>query len=137
MLLCLKSDLDKDKESHEPVAWTFYIAGNTSPVTYSKSVGTEIKPGELSVGDLPQIDHERCFVGQISELGKRGIVTIRYNHPREGPPIGIIHAFTVEGDRLKRTELARFTDSPNTHAMFVKYLSDDKRTVMTPVEIAQ
>jgi hypothetical protein len=136
ILLCLKSELEKDKEDHEPVAWTFYIAGNTTPVTYAKSLGTESKPGELSVDDLPQIDHERCFVGQIAELGKRGIVTVRYNNPREGPSIGIIHAFTVEGDRLKRTELARFTVSPTPHALFAKYLADGKRTVMTPVEIA-
>jgi hypothetical protein len=135
MLLCLKSELEKDKEDHEPVAWTFYIARNTLPVTYSKSVGTETKQGELSVDDLPQIDPERCFVGQVTELGKRGIVTIRYNRPREGPPIGIIHAFTVEGDHLKRTELARFTDSPNTHALFAKYLADDKRSVINPLEI--
>jgi hypothetical protein len=135
ILLCLKSELEKDKEDHEPVAWTFYIAGNTLPVTYSKSVGTETKQGELSVDDLPQIDPERCFVGQITELGKRGIVTIRYNHPREGPSIGIIYAFTVEGDHLKRTELARFSVSPTPHALFAKYLADDKRSVINPLEI--
>jgi hypothetical protein len=76
-------------------------------------------------------------VGQIAELGKRGIVTIRYNNPREDPSIGIILAFTVEADRLKRTELARFTVSTTPHALFTKYLADDKRTVITPVEIAQ
>jgi hypothetical protein len=137
ILLCLKAEFEKDKEDHEPVAWTFCVAGNTTRVTYSKSVGTESKQGELSVDDLPQIDLETCFVGQIADLGKRGIVTIRYNNPREGPSIGIIHAFTVEGDRLKRTELARCTDSPAPHSLFAKYLADDKRTVVAPAEIAQ
>jgi hypothetical protein len=137
MLLCLKSEFEMDKDDHEPVAWTFYIAGNTSPITYSKSVGTETKQGELSVDDLPQIDPERCFVGQVTELGKRGIVTMRHDNPRGGPTIKVIYAYTIEGDRLKKKELVRYEDSATPNALFAKYLADDKRTVMTPVEISQ
>jgi len=136
VLLSLKSDHEKEKENHEPAGWTFYIRENTPSIAFSKSLGTETKPNELSVDDLPQIDPLRCFVGQITELGKRGIVTIRYNNPREGPSIGIIYAYTIEADHLKKTELARFPVSDTPHALFTKYLADDKRTVITPVEIA-
>ena len=136
VLLSIKSDFEKEKENHQPAGWSFYIAENTTPITFSKSLGTETKANELSVDDIPIIDHERCFVGQITELGKRGIVTIRYNNPREGPSIGIIYAYTIEGDYLKKTELARFPVSDTPHALFTKYLADNMRTVITPVEIA-
>lgn len=134
-LLSLKSDFEKEKENHEPTGWSFYIRENTPAAAFTKSLGTETTPNELSVDDIPQIDHELCFVGQITELDKRGIVTIRYNNPREGPSIGIIYAYTIEGDHLKKTELARFPVSNTPHALFTKYLADDKRTVITPVEL--
>lgn len=136
VLLALKSDFEKEKENHEPAGWSFYIRANTLAVAFSKSLGTENKPEELSVDDIPQIDHERCFVGKITELGKPGIMTIRYNNPREGPTIGLIYAYTIEGDHLKKTELAKFPQSTAPHALFTKYLADDKRTVITPVEIS-
>jgi hypothetical protein len=135
VLLSLKSDFEENKENHEPAGWSFYIRENTPAVAFAKSTGTETAPNELSVDDIPQIDHERCFVGEITELGKRGIVTIRYNNPREGPSIGIIYAYTIEGNHLKKTELARFPVSDTPHALFTKYLADDKRTAITPVEI--
>jgi len=136
ILLCLKSEFEKDKGDHEPAAWSFYIAQNTSIIEFSESLGTETKPNSIAVGDIPLIDHEKCYIGQITELGKRGIVTIRYNNPRQGPSIGIIYAYTVEGDHLVRTELARFSDSATPHALFTKYLADNKRTVITPSEVA-
>jgi hypothetical protein len=135
ILLNLKSNLEMDKENHEVAGWTLYIPGNTPATTFSKSQGTETKLNELSVDDIPRIDHERCFVGLISELGKRGILTMRYNNPREGPSIGIIYVYTIEGDHLKKTELARFSHSATPNVLFTKYLEDDKRTVITPVEL--
>lgn len=135
ILLCLKSEFEKDTGDHEPAAWSFYIAKNTSIIKFSESTGTETKPNSLAVGDIPLVDHEKCFIGQITEIGKHGIVTIRYNNPREGPSIGIIYAYTIEGDHLVRTELARFSDSSTPHALLTKYLADDKRTVITPSEV--
>ena len=135
MLLCLKSDYDKEKGDHEPQPWDFYIAENSDTAAYTKSKGTEERPNELSMDDIPQIDADACFVGQITELGKKGIVTMRHNNPREGPTINVIYAYTIEGDHLKRTELARYEDSTTPHALFTKYLADDKRTVITPIEI--
>jgi hypothetical protein len=137
ILLALKSDFEKDKEDHEPQGWDFYIAGNAAPVDYRKTIGTEEKPGEISMGDIPLIDIDVCFVGQITELGKRGILTMRHDNPREGPTINVIYAYTIEGDRLKKKELVSYEDSATPHALFAKYLADDKRTVITPVEIAQ
>lgn len=135
VLLGLKSNVDKEKENHEPADWTFYIRENNAVVAFTKSVGTSEKSNELSVDDIPQIDHERCFLGLISELGKSGIMTIRYHNPRNGPSIGIIYAYTIEGDHLKKTELARFSVSNTPHVLFTKYLADGKRTIITPEEV--
>lgn len=134
-LLTLKSDFENEKENHEPAGWSFYIREKNTAIAFNKSLGTETKPAQLSMGDIPQIDHERCYIGLIDELGKRGIVTIRFNNPREGPSIAIIYAFTIEGDHLKKTELARYSDPTAPNAQFNKYLSDIKRTVIVPVEI--
>jgi hypothetical protein len=135
VLLCLKSDYNTEKENRQPSGWDFYISNSIGAVSYTKSTGTETKPDQLSVDDIPQIDHERCFIGVIDELGKKGIMTIRYNNPREGPSIAIIYAYTVEGDHLKKTELVRYPDSTTPNAKFTKYLADNKRTVIVPVEV--
>jgi hypothetical protein len=127
ILLALKSDFEKDMQSHEPPSWSFYIA-NASGTSYARSTGTENQPNTLSVDDLPLIDPEACFVGQISELGKSGIVTMRIDNPREGESVGKIYAYTIEGDHLKRSELARYVIVEGPHALFTKYLANDKRT---------
>ena len=134
-LLTLNSDFEQDKKDHEPQGWDFYIAGNTTPASYTKSIGTAEKPGEISMDDIPLIDINICFVGQITELGKHGIVTMRHNNPREGPTINIIYAYTIEGDHLKKQELARYEDSSTPHTLFTKYLAEGKKAVIMPVEI--
>jgi hypothetical protein len=134
-LLVLKSDFENDKENHEPTGWSFYIRKNTLAVSFMKSSGTETNPSQINIDDIPQIDHERCFIGLIDELEKNGVVTIRYNNPREGPSIAIIYAYTIEGDHLKKTELTRYSDPTAPNALFTKYLADNKRTVVIPVEI--
>jgi hypothetical protein len=132
--LCLKSDLDKEKEDRQPQSWDVYLGKNVGGISYLKSEGVEEVPNSID-GILPEIDVARCFVGLIDELGKRGIMTIRYNNPREGPSIAIIYAYTIEGDHLKKTELVRYPDSATPNAKFTKYLADNKRTVIVPVEV--
>jgi hypothetical protein len=133
IFLTLKSDSLESKERNDVEGWVLYqpIAANG---TYQECKGVSDTLGSVS-SILPQIDHERCFVGLIDELGKRGIMTIRYNNPREGPSIAIIYAYTIEGDHLKKTELVRYPDSTTPNAKFTKYLADNKRTVIVPVEV--
>lgn len=135
VLLSLKSDFDKDMKRHEPPGWSFYIADSTGG-SYSRSTGTEYQPATLSINDMPLIDPEVCFIGLITELGKRGIVTMRIDNPREGESIGKIYAYTIEGDHLKRTELAQYVIVQGPHALFTKYLADDKRTHVQFQELA-
>jgi hypothetical protein len=133
LFLTLKSDSQEAKERNDVESWVLYqpIAANG---TYQECKGVSGTLGSVS-SILPQIDHERCFIGVIDELEKKGIVTIRYNNPREGPSIAIIYAYTIEGDHLKKTELVRYPDSTTPNALFNKYLADNKRTVVIPVEI--
>lgn len=133
ILLCLKSDFNKEKENHEPQSLDFYIASATEG-EYAKPEGIEIRP-EVIARILPDIDIEVCFVGEITELGKRGIVTMRTDNPREGESIGKIYAYTIEGDHLKRTELAQYVIVEGPHALFTKYLADGKRTIIQMTEI--
>lgn len=121
-------------KDHEPPGWHIYLS-HAQGADYWKSTGTEYTPGELGIGDVPTIDPEACFVGQITELGKRGIVTMRIGNPRDRESVGIIYAYTIEADHLKRTELARYTIVEGPHALFTKCLKDGKRTVVTPVKM--
>jgi hypothetical protein len=133
-LLALKSNFDEDTKDHEPPSWTFYIGG-ANDAAYLRSGGIELEPQSIS-GILPNIDPEACFVGQITELGKHGVVTMRIDNPREGESIGKIYAYTIEGDHLKRTELAQYVIVQSPHALFTKYLAADKRTQVQLQEIA-
>jgi hypothetical protein len=132
--LSLKSDFDNEMKNHEPPGWHIYFS-RAQGADYWKSTGTEEAPGELGVGDIPTIDPEACFVGQIAELGKRGIITMRIDNPREGESIGKIYAYTIDGDHLKRTELAQYVVVQGPHALFAKYLAADKRTQVQLQEI--
>ncbi len=134
MLFTLKSDHDKAVQEHEPSGWVLYVA-DAPGTSYSKMEGVELEPQTID-SILPDIDLEACFIGQITELGKRGIVTMRIDNPREGESIGKIYAYTIEGDHLKRTELAQYVIVQGPHASFTKYLAEDKRTHVQMQELA-
>lgn len=129
----LKSDFKESVKNLDPPSWVFYLS-NSAGTDYLAAPDLKEANGDIG-GELPVIDPARCFVGQITELGKKGIVSMRYLDPREGPPIDIIYAYTIEGGYLKKTELARYESSTTPHPLFAKYLADGKRTVITPVEI--
>ncbi len=137
IFLTLKSNHDKDKEDNDIPAWDVYLSDeNGSNVIRSKGIqdpGDE--PDSIGLGGLPCIDIESCFIGQITEISKRGIVTMRIKNPREGESIGEIYAYTIEGDHLKQTELAQYVIAEGHHPLFYKYLSDDKKTTITVTEI--
>jgi hypothetical protein len=133
ILLCLKSDFDKAAQDNEAPSWDFYIS-ETSGTGYSKPTGIEVKPGAVSC-ILPTIDSDVCFIGQIAQLNKRGIVTITYATQRSGVTTATIYAYTIEGDHLKRTELGHYDPDKMTPPLFKQYLADDKRTHVTLQEV--
>ncbi len=134
VLLCLKSDADNAVESKEAPAWSLYIA-EAAGNAFIKSEGTEHEANTLSVDDLPSIDTGTCYVGQITQLGKRGIVTMRIKNPRSGESVATIYAYTIEGNHLKYTQLAQYQPGqPN--AVFDQYLKDNVRTQVQLQEVA-
>ena len=135
IFVCLKSDHEKDKQNQDPPAWALYISQSMSATGFMKSTGIEHKTGVLSVDDMPLIDLTVCFVGQISELGRRGVITMRINSPREGESTGIIYAYVVDGNKLRKSELARYEIAKGPHALFTKYLAEGKRTFIQTTEI--
>ena len=112
--------------------FTVYIA-KTDGTGYTMSTGIE-EGGELGLGVVPEINITRCFVGQITQLGKRGIVTMKIDNPREGDSVATIYSYTLEGNHLKYTQLAQYTPGqPN--AIFDQYLKDNIRTQVQLQEI--
>lgn len=133
VLLSLKSDFTAAVADNDVPAWSLYIA-ETSGNNYVKSEGTEFEPNTISVDDMPQIDTDTCYVGQITQLGKRGIVTMKIANPREGESVATIYAYTLEGNRLKYTQLAQYTPG-QSNAIFDQYLKDNVRTQVQLQEI--
>ena len=135
VFLSLKDEYDQDVASDRSPGWFVYIA-DAAGTSYNQSTGIKDQ-GEDSIGAaVPMIDLNACFVGQVSELGQRAIVTMQIDNPRVGESIARIYAYTIEGDHLKRTKLAEYNPT-QTNALFDKYLKDGKRTVITPVEVSQ
>lgn len=133
VLLCLKSDSNNAVQSKEAPAWTLYIAETTGN-TFVKSKGTEFETDTLSVDDMPLIDTDTCYVGQITQLGKRGIVTMQIKNPRSGESIATIHAYTIEGDHLKATQLSQYQPG-DSNAIFDQYLKQNVRTQVQVDEV--
>lgn len=128
VFLVLKESYE-ELQDHVP-GWDIYLAAPGG--TYTKIAGVEDAEG---VGPaLPQIDTKACFVGQITQLGKRGIVTIKIDNPREGESVATIYAYTVEGDYLKYTQLTQYTPG-QSNAIFDQYLKDNVRTQVQLQEI--
>lgn len=134
ILLCSKSSMNYDKEQNDPPSWHFYIAVN-SGAGFAFSEETENAPGRLTQSDLPPIDPAIFFAGNISEIGKFGIVTMRRraHRPLDGETI-TIYAYTIEGDHLKKHQLTQYEEG-ESNAVFNKYLAEDKRTHVQLQEI--
>jgi hypothetical protein len=81
------------------------------------------------------IDITKCYVGYVSEVGKQGIVTMdqwvtddpRYPDAKHGVIQNQIFCYTVDGNHLKQTLLAKFLPG-DKNAIYDKYLSPSKRT---------
>jgi hypothetical protein len=134
--LCRKVDHDEDVAAGQLPSWEIFIASATAN-TSTESTGIQNQGDDsFGVGAVPQIDIKACFIGQVTELGQRALLTQQIDNPRVGDPIARIYAYTIEGNHLKRTKLAEYNPM-QANALFDKYLKDGKRTVIIPVEVTQ
>lgn len=132
IFLSLKSDFNGAAADNDPPGWVTYIAELTGS-GYLRSQGIELEPDTID-SILPDIDPDTCYVGQITQLNKRGIVTMRIKNPRSGESVATIYAYTIEGDHLKYTQLAQY-EIGQSNAVFDQYLKDNVRTQVQLQEI--
>ena len=132
IFLSRKDEYDQEVTADEPPSWFIFMAGAVAN-RYTQPTGIQ-EAGEdaLGVGGLPMIDLKVCFVGVVTELGQRALLTQQIDNPRAGDPIARIYAYTIEGDHLKRTKLVE-DNAMQSNAVFDKYLKDGQRTEVTLV----
>jgi len=131
VFLDLKEAYQEDKNDRQVPSWRVYVAA-TNGGNYSQIAG--IDDGDGVSPFLPQIDPERVFVGQVTQLKKPGIVTLQSDMARSGAGLSRIYAYTVEGDHLKQTLLEQY--NPNqSNAIYDQYLSDNHRTQVQLQEV--
>ena len=130
VFLSLKSDFDEAKNDNDIPGWVLYIP-ESAGTSYQEFKGIKMEPNTISL-ILPNIDIDLCYIGQITQLGKKGIVTIQTHSARSGPDksTSYIYAYVIEEDHLKRTKLAEYdsTKSVETNPIYQQYLTDAKRT---------
>jgi hypothetical protein len=71
------------------------------------------------------------YVGIIEELnGKKGVITIQTESPREGDPVSHIYATTIEVDGSLKEQLLVTFPAAQASVLFDKYLSEQKITTV-------
>jgi hypothetical protein len=134
VFLALKSNYKEDTENNDTPNWNTYIAEDGG---FIKPEGVETGPDSMSVGEMPAINPAALFVGFINEIGKQGLITLTLVSGRNGSTTAKVFAYTIEGDHLKRTQLAEYdSDNETVSVSFAKYFDDDKRTHVTLQEVA-
>lgn len=107
--------------------WDVFVkkADNTGYVANTGPVADAV----LGLGTPVSLNPEEVHIGQISEIGRFGIIALQIENPREGPSKSTIWAYTWEGDRLQSHKLAEY-ETGHQNALFDKYLAEGKRTVL-------
>jgi hypothetical protein len=67
-----------------------------------------------------------AFFGRINLARKRGVVALRYNHPREGPLIGDMDVQTFEGGHVKKMEPGRLSMSTTLQTLFGRCFAEEE-----------
>lgn len=99
---------------------------------YVKCAGVD--DGDGVAPTVPEIDISHCYVGQITQLSKRGIVSVRTDMPRTGIGMSYIYAYLIESDHLKRVTLAEYNPEQR-NSIFDQYLKNNVRTQVQLQEI--
>ncbi|HEV7403061.1 MAG TPA: hypothetical protein VGO11_09055 [Chthoniobacteraceae bacterium] len=124
VMLSSQLDYEQELKDGQLPGWLVYIAkSHGSGYVFAK----ELDEGGVIGYAIPQIDPEMLYVGMIEQIGKRGIVTMQVDHPRKAPEVAYIYAYTINGDHLKKTLLAKF-EPKKGNPIYDQYLSESKRT---------
>ncbi len=134
IFLTRKDNHTADLERSQTPDWNVYLA-DSGAITYSGSTGIKLA-GTTAVDPqvVPQIDPERCFVGTVSQISGRALVTI-VRDVRYEEPWNVIYAYTIQDGHLVETKLAEYK-ADTTNPIYNEYLADDKRTSVTLEEVA-
>jgi hypothetical protein len=134
VFLKLKSTYDLNKQKGYYPGWVLYLP-NASNTGYVTSRGTEYAELGKAVGvGGPNIDIEAMYCGNITQLGRHGIVTLECDNPYISPKRYLITAYTLEGDHLKRVQLSGF-ESGVVNPIYEQYLSSSHRTKLKLQEV--
>ena len=126
-----KEDYDEDQSHNQWQTWEVYLPNDHGGYTLCAATSDD-EPGNY----YPQVDVDDFFIGYISELGKRGLVTMQTDQAwHDRPTVARIYAYTLEGDHLKRTKLAEYNSEKKDSPIYNKYLSDARRTKVQLKEV--
>jgi hypothetical protein len=114
--------------------WDVFIKSPTNG-TYRQSIGLALE-NEVEVGlsETPMINPDLVFIGEITEISRYGIVCAQTDAHGDGEPMTTIWAYTWEGAHMKRHKLVDFETAAG-HAIFNKYLAEDKRTQVQVTQV--
>lgn len=134
IFLTRKDNHTADLERSQTPDWNVYLA-DSGAITYSGSTGIKLA-GTTAVDPqvIPQIDPERCFVGTVSQISGRALVTL-VRDVRYEDPWNVIYAYAIQDGHLVETKLAEYK-ADTTNPIYNEYLADDKRTSVTLEEVA-
>ena len=132
VLISTKQDYKDERHDGIVPAWTIYVPINNNS-DYLKLSGSKSLDGNSDFSEV-SIDPEKLYVGLIKGFGKKGIVTAQVDHPKKGPAVGYVYPYTLEGNYMRQTLLAKF-DPDKSNAVYDQYLAEDKRTKVQLEEI--
>jgi len=132
VFLTLKEEYQDEKNAGQMPSWFVYLAKHDGS-GYSLSTGEEYN-GVTSLNPVSAIDPDKVYIGQITQLGKRGLVTIQVDLPQKSAPVAYIYAYTIVSDHLKKTLLVKY-NFDDENAIYDQYLKDGKRTPVTLQEV--
>ena len=129
IFLTTKADYQETRHDGVRPVWTVYLP-DTDGLGHFKTHGIENGYGLSPVSDVG-IDEKLMFIGLVTQIGKNGIVTAQQDRgKKEVEAVTYIYAYTMEGDHIKETLLAKYNPAePN--AIYEQYLIDAKRTHIT------
>ena len=135
VFLDLKESYAENVEDNVVPSWQVYIGTQIEGVVkYIKVTELEEGPPNGVSPVFPQIDPARMFSGQITQLGKRGIVTMQRDITKNGIVSTRIFAYTIENGKLKETTLVEYYgEDPNV--VYDQYLADNVRTQIQLIEV--
>ena len=135
VLVTEKPTADEIKEKKEEEGDIF----NSDSHAFAVYIGLG-KGGYVSDGGII-IDIMQCYVGYIDEVKKYGIVAAEERKVAAPSGKGLpvtkmqVYCYTVQGNGMKRTNLAPLIDTDANSPVYDKYLSEAKRTKVQLQEV--